>query len=336
MNKLVKRLFSYRNHLESVKSGVIGYNIDSVTQEWIDRDINVNAHIYNPFPEVIVRGVRNEIFNVSGKRFLDCVGGFATLNFGHCHPKIADAMKNQLDVLTHTGRYLLNDKMVPCQELISETFGYEKSIMMNSGAEACETAVKMAKRWGCIVKGIPMNEARVVFPTKNFWGKTIAAAAITDDPLRSEGFGPYGLGLDLVDYNDLEALETYFKENPNCSGYLFEPIQGRAGIIIPDDGYLKGVRHLCTKYNVLMMADEVQCGLGRTGYLKAVDYESVRPDVLVMAKAISGGYYPVSIVLADDHIMKVWGAGMHGSTFSSTPLGCTVVMASLQVLREEN
>jgi len=190
---------------------------------------------------------------------------------------------------------------------------------MNSGSEAGETAVKLARKWGYEIKGIEANEARVAFPKKNFWGRTIAACGSTDDFLRGNNFGPFDGGYDLVEYNCLEALEKYFEDTPNCAGYMFEPIQGEAGIKIPNDGYYLGVRKLCTKYNVLMIADEVQCGLGRTGHLSALDYEGVKPDVLVMAKALSGGFYPLSAVLADNKHMKVFGPGTHGSTFSGSP-----------------
>lgn len=334
--KTVRRLFSYNKYVESIKTGSIGYHVDDITQGWVDRESAVNAFLYPTLPEVIVRGKGVELFNINGKRFLDCLGGIGTQNFGHSHPKIAAAMKEQIDILAHTGRMVLNDKMVPCQELLSKTFGFDKSLMMNSGSEACKSAVKLAKRYGCLEKGIPMNESRVVFPKRNFWGRTIAAAGSSEDRLRSDTFGPFGLGLDLVDYNDLEALETYFKETPNCAAYMFEPVQGEGGVIIPDDLYYRGVRKLCTKYNVLMMCDEVQCGIGRTGYLRAIDYEGVQPDVLILAKAISAGFYPVSVVLADNHLMDLWSTGMHGSTFSSCPMACTAVISSLQVLKEEN
>jgi len=306
------------------------------TNWFLAKDKQINAHIYNPLPVVLSRGKGVELWDVDGKRYLDCIAGFGTMNHGHLHPKVYSAVLEQFGKLTMVGRCVLNDQMPQLQLFLKELFGFDKSLLMNSGAEAGESAVKMAKKWGCLVKGIPMNEARVVFPKKNFWGRTITAAASTDDPIRSEGFGPYGVGLDLVDFNNLEALEDYFKTNPNCAGYMFEPVQGEAGVVIPDDGYYKGVRELCTKYNVLMMSDEVQCGLGRTGYLKALDCEDVRPDVLIIAKALSAGFYPVSAVLADSHIMDVWHPGCHGSTFSGNPVASVASKAALEALVEEN
>jgi ornithine--oxo-acid transaminase len=305
-------------------------------EEFLTLDKQMTAQTYTPLPVVVAKGKGVEVWDVQGRRFLDCISGFGTLNHGHCHPKISEAMKNQMDTLTMTGRCMFNDRMFDYVKLLTSTMGFEMSLLMNSGSEACETAVKMARKWGHSIKGIPEDQARVVFPNKNFWGRTIAAVATTEDLSKRVGFGPLPDGLDLVDFNDLPALENYFIATPNCAAYMFEPIQGEGGVVVPHDGYYTGVRDLCNKYNVLMIADEVQCGLGRVGHLRATDYESVKPDVLILAKALGGGYYPLSAVLADAKIMNIWELGTHGSTFSGNPLGSAVGIRSLEVMIEEN
>ena len=258
------------------------------------------------------------------------------MNHGHCHPKVAKAMTEQLNTLTMTGRCMYNNKMHAYQQLLNSTMGFEMSLLMNSGSEACESAVKMARKWAHTRKGVAENQARVVFPYKNFWGRTIAATGNTDDTTKSAGFGPFPPNLDLIEFNDLRALEDYFQKYPECAAYMFEPVQGESGVIIPDDGYYVGVRKLCTQYNVLMIADEVQCGLGRTGYLSACDIEGVKPDILIVAKALGAGFYPLSAVLSNSDIMGVWELGTHGSTFSGNPLGSAVGIKAIEVLLEEN
>lgn len=294
-----------------------------------------NCQNYGPVPVVIARGQGSHVWDCEGNKFLDCIGAYGAVGHGHSHPKILAAMMEQLPILTLTGRCFYNNKLGPFTKYITELMGYDRCIMMNSGVEGGETAIKFARRWGYASKGIAPNQARVAFAKSNFWGRTIAACASSDDPGRYTDFGPYDLNFDLVDYNDLEALETYFQENPNCCAYMIEPIQGEAGVVIPDDGYLAGVRKLCDKYNVLWIDDEVQSGMGRTGKFLAADHDWVKPDIVILAKSLSAGYYPVSAVLADNKVMDLIKPGDHGSTFGGNPLACVIAKRSIEVLLEE-
>ena len=272
---------------------------------------------------------------MEGKRYIDFLSGYSAVNQGHCHPAIIKAMTEQASKLTLTSRAFYNNKLGEYEQFITTYFGYDKVLPMNTGVEAGETAIKLSRRWGYEVKKIPHNEAVIIFAEGNFWGRTIAAISSSTDPSSYTNFGPFVPGFSLVPYNDLVALETAFKNN-NVAGFMLEPIQGEAGVVLPDEGYLKGVRDLCTRYNVLMIADEIQTGLCRTGKMLACDHENVRPDILILGKALSGGTIPISAVLCDDPIMTLIKPGEHGSTYGGNPLACAVAISALQVLKDEN
>lgn len=262
------------------------------------------CHNYEPVPVVQTKGLGCKVWDVEGKEYYDCQSGYSAVNQGHCHPKIKQAMIDQLDRITLTARAFYNDKQGPFEQYITNLLGYDKVIFMNSGVEGGETAIKFARKWAYESKGLKQDSARIAFAQKNFWGRTLAACGSSDDPERYTNFGPFNLNFDIIPYNDLTVLENYFKANPDCAGFMLEPIQGEAGVIIPDTGYLKGVRALCDKYNVLMIVDEVQTGFGRTGDQLCINHEGVKPDMLILGKSLSGGFYPVSCVLADDKIMN--------------------------------
>lgn len=314
----------------SVKSMTIG------GQPFIQKEEYYGAHNYHPLPVVLQRGQGIYLWDVGGKRYMDFLAAYSAVNQGHCHPKIVKAITDQAQILTLTSRAFYNNLLGDTEELLSKTFGYEKVLMMNSGAEAGESAVKIARRWGYQVKGIPENRARVIFCNGNFWGRTLAACASSDDPDRYRDFGPFGgLNFDLVKYNDIEALESIFLQE-NIAAFMFEPIQGEAGVIVPQEGYLKRIRDLCTQHNVLMIADEIQTGIGRTGKLLACDWENVKPDIVTLGKSLSGGFMPVSCVLADDSVLLVLDPNSHGSTYGGNPLACKVTQAALSVVFEED
>jgi len=299
------------------------------------REDKFGAQNYAPIPVALCRGKDVHVWDVDGKRYYDFLSAYSAVNQGHCHPKIINALKTQADILTLTSRAFYSDALGEYEEYASKLFGYDRILPMNSGVEGGETACKLARKWGYKVKGIPENQARIIFAQDNFWGRTISACSSSSDPDCYADYGPYLPGLDIVPYNDLVSLEEKLK-NPNTCAFMVEPIQGEAGVVVPDDGYLKGVRELCTKYNVLFIADEVQTGLSRTGELLCVYHDKVRPDVVVLGKALSGGVMPVSAVLADDEVMLTVRPGQHGSTFGGNPLACRVATASLEVLIEEN
>ncbi|MGZ3734255.1 MAG: ornithine--oxo-acid transaminase [Bdellovibrionota bacterium] len=292
------------------------------------------AHNYHPIPVVLSRGEGVFLWDPEGKRYFDFLAAYSAVNQGHCHPKILAALERQARALTLTSRAFYNDQLGRYAKFITEYFGYQRVLPMNTGVEGGETALKLARRWGYVKKGIPDDQAKIVFVRGNFWGRTLAAISSSTDPSSKKGFGPYMPGFSLVDYDDVAALENALSDKTGA-GFMFEPIQGEAGVVIPRDGYLKSVRELCTKHKVLMIADEVQTGLGRTGKLLACDHEGVRPDILILGKALSGGVLPVSAVLADDEIMLNIKPGEHGSTYGGNPLACAVGMAALEVLRDE-
>jgi ornithine--oxo-acid transaminase len=294
------------------------------------------AHNYHPLPVVLSRGEGPFLFDVDGKRYYDFLSAYSAVNQGHCHPRIVAALTEQAGRLTLTSRAFYNDQLGETEQYLCDYFGYDKALLMNSGVEGGETALKLCRKWAYKVKGIPQNAAKTVFATGNFWGRTLAAISSSTDPSSMADYGPLLPGYLLVPYNDLEALEKAFAADPHIAGFMVEPIQGEAGVVVPDEGYLRGVRALCTKYRVLFIADEVQTGLGRTGRRLACDHAGVRPDVLVLGKALSGGVYPVSCVLADDEVMLTIRPGEHGSTYGGNPLACAVTRAALDVLREEN
>ncbi len=303
-----------------------------LAMEWENQ---YGAHNYHPLPVVLDRGVGVHVWDVEGKQYLDFLSAYSAVNQGHCHPRIINTFIEQAQKLTLTSRAFYNSKLGEYEKYIAEFFGYDKVLPMNTGVEGGETAVKLARKWGYNVKGIADNEAQMVFVNGNFWGRTLAAISSSDDPSSYAGFGPYMSGYLRIPYNDLNALEEVLKNNPNVAGFMFEPIQGEAGVVVPHDGYLKGVRELCTKYNVLMIADEVQTGLARTGKMLACDHEDVKPDILILGKALSGGVMPVSAVLANDEIMMTIKPGEHGSTYGGNPLACAVAMEALQVLKDD-
>jgi ornithine--oxo-acid transaminase len=274
------------------------------------------------------------VWDVEGKRYYDFLSAYSAVNQGHCHPRIIAALVQQASKLTLTSRAFHNDSLGEYEKFITQFFGYDKVLPMNTGVEAVETAIKLARRWGYDVKQIPANQAKMVFVEGNFHGRTISSISASTDPTSYNGFGPLVPGYVIVPYNDLNAIEHAFTD-PNVAGIGFEPIQGEAGVVVPDFGYLQGVRDLCNEYNVLFIADEIQTGLCRTGKMLACDHENVRPDILILGKALSGGTIPVSAVLCDDYIMMNIKPGEHGSTYGGNPLGCAVAMEALKVLKEE-
>jgi len=305
------------------------------TNYYLALEDQYGAHNYHPIPVVIEKGSGIYLTDVDGKRYIDFLSGYSAVNQGHCHPVIINALTTQAQNLTLTSRAFHNNWLGEYEKYITSCFGYDKVLPMNTGVEAGETAIKLTRRWGYEVKKIQPNEAVIIFAEGNFWGRTIAAISSSTDPSSYTNFGPFVPGFSLVPYNDLIALETAFQNN-NVAGFMFEPIQGEAGVIIPDQGYLQGVRDLCTQYNVLMIADEIQTGLCRTGKMLACDHENVRPDILILGKALSGGVLPISAVLCDNSIMTLIKPGEHGSTYGGNPLACAVAVASLQVLKDEN
>lgn len=292
------------------------------------------AHNYHPLPVVLDRGEGVYVWDVEGKRYYDFLSGYSAINQGHCHPRIVAALIEQAQKLTLTSRAFHNNLLGEYSQYITNYFGYNRVLPMNTGVEGGETAIKLARRWGYVKKGIADNKAKIIFAEDNFWGRTLAAISSSTDPSSYKGFGPYMPGFELVPYNHLAALEKAFQDS-NVAAFMVEPIQGEAGVVLPDEGYLKGVRNLCDEYNVLFIADEIQTGLCRTGKMLACDYENVRPDVLILGKALSGGVLPVSAVLADDEIMLNIHPGEHGSTYGGNPLACKVAMTALQVLKDE-
>lgn len=300
----------------------------------MDLEDRFGAHNYHPLPVVLDRGEGVFVWDVEGKRYFDFLSAYSAVNQGHCHPRILAALTKQAQKMSLTSRAFYNSVLGEYEKYITSYFGYQKVLPMNTGVEGGETAVKLARRWGYAVKGIEDNKAKVIFARGNFWGRTMSAISTSTDPSSYAGFGPYMPGFDLVDYNNLQQLEVALQDK-NVAAFMVEPIQGEAGVVVPDEGYLKGVRDLCTKYNVLFIADEIQTGLARTGKMLACDHENVRPDILILGKALSGGFMPVSAVLADDAIMMNIKPGEHGSTYGGNPLGCAVAMEALQVLKDE-
>lgn len=302
---------------------------------FIELEHNYGAHNYHPLPVVLERGAGAYVWDVEGKRYFDFLSAYSAVNQGHCHPRIIAALTKQAQQLTLTSRAFYNDKLGAFEKYACEYFGYQRLLPANGGVEACEAAVKLCRRWGYDVKGIPANKAKVIFAAGNFWGRTIAAISASVDPSSRKGFGPFLPGFEIIPYNDLAALEEALKD-PHVAGFMVEPIQGEAGVVVPDPGYLTGVRKLCDQAGVLMIADEVQTGIARTGMRLACDHEGVRPDILVLGKALSGGVLPVSAVLCDDEIMLTIRPGEHGSTFGGNPLSSVVAMEALAVVKDEN
>lgn len=293
------------------------------------------AHNYHPLPVVLDKGEGVFLWDVEGKRYFDFLSGYSAVNQGHCHPRIIQALIQQAQRLTLTSRAFHSNLLGEYAQFITQYFGYDKVLPMNTGVEGGETAIKLARRWAYDKKGVPENKAKVIFAEGNFWGRTMAAISSSTDPSSYKGFGPYMPGFELVPYNNIPALEQALQDK-NVAAFMVEPIQGEAGVVVPDAGYLSRVRELCTQYNVLFIADEIQTGLARTGKMLACDHEQVRPDILILGKALSGGTMPVSAVLADDEVMLNIKPGEHGSTYGGNPLACAVAMEALKVLKEEN
>ncbi len=306
------------------------------TERAMQLEWQFGAHNYKPMPVVLERGKGVYVWDVEGNQYFDFLSAYSAVSQGHCHPRIVNAMIQQAQKLTLTSRAFHSDILGECEKFMAGYFGYDKVLMMNSGVEGGETALKLTRKWAYKVKGVPANQAVTVYATGNFWGRTLAAISSSTDPSSTTDYGPFLPGAVLVPYDDLNALEDVFKQNPNVAGFMVEPIQGEAGVVVPQDGYLKGVRELCTKYNVLFIADEVQTGIGRTGKRLACDWEGVKPDILVLGKALSGGTMPVSAALADDEVMLTIGPGEHGSTYGGNPLACAVTMEALRVVEDEN
>ncbi len=304
------------------------------SQQAIELEDKYGAHNYHPLPVVLSKGKGARVWDAEGKEYYDFLSAYSAVNQGHCHPKIVKTMQEQAETLTLTSRAFYNDVLGVFEKYITEYFGYDKVLPMNTGAEADETALKLCRKWGYLKKGIPQNQAKIVVCENNFHGRTITIISMSTDPDAFSDYGPFTPGFVTIPYNDLDALELELKD-PNVAGFLVEPIQGEAGVYVPEDGYLKKSYDLCKKYNVLFIADEVQTGIARTGKLLACDHEGVRPDILILGKALSGGAMPVSAVLADDEIMLTIKPGQHGSTFGGNPLAGRVAIAALEVVKEE-
>lgn len=294
------------------------------------------AHNYHPLPVVLERGEGVYVWDVEGKKYFDFLSAYSAVNQGHCHPRIVEAMHEQAKKLTLTSRAFHNDILGKYEKYATEYFGFDKLLPMNTGAEAVETAIKLARKWAYERKGVEESEAQIIVCENNFHGRTTTIISFSNDEGARKNFGPYTPGFIKIPYNDPEALEEALKNNDNIAGFLVEPIQGEAGVYVPAQGFLSRAKELCEQHNVLFIADEVQTGIARTGKLLAVDHENVKPDVLILGKAISGGVYPVSAVLANDDVMNVIKPGQHGSTFGGNPVACAVAMAALDVIKDEN
>lgn len=305
------------------------------TEYYLNLEERYGAHNYHPLPVVLRRGEGVFLWDVEGKRYYDFLSGYSAVNQGHCHPKILAALVEQAGILTLTSRAFHSDGLGEYAKYITCLFGYDKVLPMNAGAEAVETAIKLARKWAYEVKGIPANKATIIVCDGNFHGRTSTIVSFSSDPGAKANFGPYMPGFVSIPYNDLEALHKALKDK-NVAAFLVEPIQGEAGVVVPDEGYLSSAYNLCKEAGALFIADEIQTGLARTGKILACDHENVRPDILILGKALSGGFLPVSAVLADDEIMLTIGPGEHGSTYGGNPLACKVAMASLRVLEEES
>jgi ornithine--oxo-acid transaminase len=305
------------------------------SQHYIDLENQFGAHNYHPLPVVLTKGEGVYVWDVEGNRYFDFLSAYSAVNQGHCHPKIIAALHAQSNRITLTSRAFHNDQLGPFEQYITSLLGYDRVLPMNTGVEGGETAIKLARKWGYTIKGIPQNQAKIIFASGNFWGRTIAAISTSQDPDSYGDFGPFVPGFEIVPYNDLEALDKAFQQG-HVAAFMVEPIQGEAGVIVPDDDYLSGVRALCNKYNVLWIADEVQTGLGRTGKMLCTEHAGVKPDIVILGKALGGGVFPVSAVLANHEVMNVLHPGQHGSTFGGNPLACAVAMAALNVLVDED
>lgn len=329
-NASTTRIFVNKRENEIEPKNKIGEKSEAIFK----REDKYGAHNYHPLPVAIEKAKGVHMWDVEGNRYFDFLSAYSAVNQGHCHPRIIETLKKQADIMTLSSRAFYNNVLGEFEEFLSKLLGFDKVLPMNTGVEAGETSIKLARKWGYTVKGIPNNEAVVVFAAENFWGRTLAAVSSSTDPSCYGGFGPYMPNFKVIPYNDLNALEEVCK-NFNVCAFMVEPIQGEAGVIVPNDGYYRGIREICTKNNVLWIADEIQTGLARTGKRLCVDYEDVKPDILVLGKALSGGVMPVSAVLARDEVMLSIKPGEHGSTYGGNPLGCKVAITALKVIEEE-
>jgi ornithine--oxo-acid transaminase len=309
-------------------------SLTDLTRTYLELEERHGAHNYHPLPVVLNRGAGVHVWDVDGRRYFDFLSGYSAVNQGHCHPRIVSALVEQASQLTLTSRAFHSDVLGEYVQYITGYFDYDKVLPMNTGVEAVETAIKLCRRWGYQVKGIPENKARIIVCANNFHGRTTTVISFSTDPDANRDFGPYAPGFVVIPYNDTQAL-TGALEDPNVAGFLVEPIQGEAGVVVPEEGYLRTARRYCHQAGVLFIADEIQTGLGRTGRMLACDHEDVRPDILILGKALSGGVLPVSAVLADDEIMLTIRPGEHGSTYGGNPLACKVAITALQVLKDE-
>lgn len=305
------------------------------TQEAIDLEDQYGAHNYHPLPVVLTRGEGVYVWDVEGKRYFDFLAAYSAVNQGHCHPKILATLKEQASRLTLTSRAFYNDVLGQYAKYVTQYFGYERILPMNTGAEAVETALKLARKWGYEKKGVKESSGKIVVAENNFHGRTTTIISFSSDPEAKANFGPYTPGFIRISYDDIQALEKLLEEDKDIVAFLVEPIQGEAGVVVPQEGYLSQCHAICKKHNVLLIADEIQTGIGRTGKMLASDHEDVRAEILILGKALSGGFYPASAVLADNSIMEVIRPGQHGSTFGGNPLACAVVMSALEVVKEE-
>ena len=305
------------------------------TQHYLDLEEKHGAHNYHPLPVVLKKGSGVFVWDVDDKRYYDFLSGYSAVNQGHCHPAIIDSLTEQAQQLTLTSRAFHSNLLGEYEAFITKYFGYDKVLPMNTGVEAVETALKLSRKWGYEVKGIPDDQAKIIVCSANFHGRTIGVISFSTDPTAKNNYGPFVPGYEVIPFNDLPALEKALQDR-NVAAFMFEPVQGEAGVVVPDDGYYTGVRILCKEYNVLMVADEIQSGLSRTGTMLACDHENVRPDIVILGKALSGGVLPISAVLADNEIMMTIKPGEHGSTYGGNPLACKVAITALNVLKDEN
>ena len=305
-----------------------------LSKKFIDLEQQYGAHNYHPLPVVLSRGEGVYVWDVDDKKYFDFLSAYSAVNQGHCHPKIIKALVDQASKLTLTSRAFYNDVLGDYEKFVTEFFGYDRLLPMNTGVEGGETAVKLARKWAYLNKGVEKNKAKIIFVQGNFWGRTLAAISSSNDPLSTDGFGPFMPGYEIIPYNDLSSLEEAIKD-PNVAAFMVEPIQGEAGVVVPDDDYLLRAYELCKKNNVLFIADEVQTGIARTGKLICCDHHGFKPDLLILGKALSGGVYPVSAVLTSHEIMLTIKPGEHGSTYGGNPLGCKVAMAALRIVKDE-
>ena len=312
-------------------------NLSEKSQHYISLEEKHGAHNYHPLSVVLARGEGPLVWDVDGKEYFDFLSAYSAVNQGHCHPRIVEALNTQAQTLCLTSRAFYNDCLGPYEEMMTKLFGYDKLLPMNSGAEAVETALKLSRKWAYQVKGVAENEAIIVTCKDNFHGRTISIISYSTDNNAKKEYGPYTPGFEAIEYNDTKALESILKEKgENIAAFLVEPIQGEAGVVVPDDGYLKTCYDLCKQYNVLFVADEIQTGIARTGKMLCCDHENIKPDIIILGKALSGGVLPVSAVLCDNEIMMTISPGQHGSTFGGFPLACTVATAAMNVVVDEN